>query len=321
MNRKLLAVVVSGALAVPMAAQAVDFSVSGHIARAIVVTNDDGDTEVSHEDAGASGSRFRMTGSSDLDAGITAGVQLEYGVGDGGGAPTNRHTNLYFSGDFGKVTMGHQAPATNGTNYLSFSENAALGGVEIGCDYCDADFVKTYTTSRASGVRYDTPGFGPASVAVWSDTDKDWDTRLYASGDAGVGGYQFNIGYSDVGGTEAITIGGAVKLENGGHADVAWGKTNEDDSDYVNVGAGYNAGSSSVAVNWYTSDVSGGGSALSFGVGHNLGGGVQVFASYMHLDFEDDVNNQRDRDGDEMKEDLEMDNEGLFVVGARVQFN
>ena len=36
MERKLIAAAVSGALALPMAAQAVEFSVSGHINRAII---------------------------------------------------------------------------------------------------------------------------------------------------------------------------------------------------------------------------------------------------------------------------------------------
>ena len=36
MERKLIAVAVSSALALPMAAQAVEFAVSGHIARALV---------------------------------------------------------------------------------------------------------------------------------------------------------------------------------------------------------------------------------------------------------------------------------------------
>ena len=314
MNRKLLAVVVSGALAVPMAAQAVDFSVSGHIARAIVISDNDGDTNVSHEDAGASGSRFRMTGSSELDSGISAGVQLEYAAGGGtGDTPVVRHSNLYFSGDFGKVTLGQQAPATNGTPYVSYDNHAFLGGVELSCDYCSADFAKSHTVGRDQGIGYGSPNLGPMSINVWSDADDNWDAQAQIAGDAGLGGYKLRASYADVG-TERIIIAGAVGLANGGHANVAYGKTNEDDSNYVNVGVGYNVGTSSVAANYYSSDISGGGSAISFGVGHDMGVGVEVFASYMYLSYDDEENTTDDGV-------LEVDNEGLFVVGARVKFN
>lgn len=312
MNRKLLAVVVSGALVVPMAAQAVDFSVSGHIARAITVTDNDGDNDVSNVDSGASGSRFRMKGSSDLENGITASVNLEYGAGaKGKDSPTLRHANIALGGEFGKLTIGQQSPATDGVPYSNFDNYAFLGGVEISCDYCSADFAASHGGSRNQGVRYDTPAIGPATVGIWSDANDMWDIALRASGDAGVGGYQFKAGYGDdANGTERIIFSGAVGLAMGGHFGVAWGKTNADDSDYLNVGVGYNAGDSSVAANYYTSDISGGGSALSFGVGHSLGSGVEVFASYMYLSYDDDMN-----------DDVAMENEGLFVIGSRMAFN
>ena len=72
MERKLIAVAVSSALALPMAAQAVEFAVSGHINRAIVSidgTGADNDGDLQHRDGRTSPSRFRFTGSEELESG------------------------------------------------------------------------------------------------------------------------------------------------------------------------------------------------------------------------------------------------------------
>lgn len=322
MNRKLLVAVVSGALALPMAAQAVEFSVSGHVGRTMVVMDSDyGNDDVANKDTGASPSRFRMTGSEELDVGVTGGVQLEYGVGDDGGSnPSVRHANVYLSGDFGKLTLGQQSTAMDGIPYSNFDNIAWLGGVENGCDYCDADFIKTYSGGRGEGVRYDTPNIGPATVAVSMDGNDRWDAAVKLAGDAGVGGYQLKVGYTDTGKKEMTAISGAVGLAMGAHVNVAWGQTNDDDSDYVNFGLGYNIGDSSIAATYYTSDIEGGGDSWAVGAGHNLGGGIEIFASYKTVNYDDGINQQRDRDG-KGKKDLTMDDEGLFVIGARVKFN
>ena len=178
MNRKLLVAIVSGVLAAPMAAQVQadeheshthselhehGFSISGHLGRAIVIT-DSGDTDVSHGDMGASPSRFRVTASEELDGGITAGMSLEYGAGNNANAnPNLRQAHIYLSGDFGRLAIGQQSSATDGVAYANFNGAAALGGVEVGCDYCSADFITAYGHGRAEGVKYTTPGIGPAS--------------------------------------------------------------------------------------------------------------------------------------------------------------
>ena len=323
MNRKLLVAVVSGALALPMTAQAVEFSVSGHVGRVMVVMDSEGGSDdVANKDTGASPSRFRMTGSEELDSGVTAGVQLEYGAGDDGGSnPAVRHANVYLSGAFGKLVLGQQSRATDGIPYSNFDNIAWLGGVEVGCDYCDADFIQTYSGSRGEGVRYDTPNIGPATIAFSADGNDRWDAAVKLAGDTGAGGYQIKAGYTDDDGTRKTTISGAVGLAMGAHANVAWGKTNDDDSDYMNFGVGYNIGDSSIAATYYTSDIEGGGNSWAVGAGHNLGGGMEIFVSYKTVNYDDGINHERDRDGDKMKEDLMMDEEGLLVIGARVAFN
>ena len=82
MERKLIAAAVSSALALPMAAQAVELSVSGHVNRAVISVDGAGnDGDLQFVDANPSESRVRFVGSEELDSGITVGVNLEVGLG------------------------------------------------------------------------------------------------------------------------------------------------------------------------------------------------------------------------------------------------
>ncbi|MDX1489510.1 MAG: porin, partial [Acidiferrobacterales bacterium] len=78
MNKKLLAVAVSSALAVPMAAQAVKYKLSGQINRAVVFIDDDVASDVHHNDNISSGTRWRMTGSEDIGNGMKVGFNWEW---------------------------------------------------------------------------------------------------------------------------------------------------------------------------------------------------------------------------------------------------
>ena len=392
MNRKLLAAVVSGAMALPMAAQVQademevkphshpatyehdhemegedgvmmvaplhaheheshpaaehghdalhghSVSISGHIGRVLIISDSSSDDDVAHSDLGASPSRFNLTASNDIGGGLTGGFALEYGAlgkvdscdgatceksadaakeatADAGrtGVPNLRQAHIYVSGGFGRLALGQQSPATDGIAYANFNGTAALGGVEVGCDYCSADFVTAYSGSRAEGVKYTTPAIGAASFEVWSDSNDKWDSKATLAGDTGGGRYQFQAGYGDDNGSERTVASGAVGIANGAHANFAWGKTNAEDSSFLNLGVGYSVGATSVAANYYTSDIKGGGNAVSVGVGHDLADNFTIFASYMHLQYDDDVNNTADGD-------IATDNEGLFVIGTRLGF-
>ena len=73
MERKLIAVAVSTALGLPLAANAVELAVSGQVNRAVVIIDQDGndnDGNVQHLDGPGSGSRLpssRAAGSSTTD--------------------------------------------------------------------------------------------------------------------------------------------------------------------------------------------------------------------------------------------------------------
>ena len=78
MNKKILAVAVSSALAAPMAAHAVKYKLSGQVNRAIVYTDDGEGSDVQFIDNGSSGTRWRMKGSEDIGNGMKVGFNWEW---------------------------------------------------------------------------------------------------------------------------------------------------------------------------------------------------------------------------------------------------
>lgn len=312
MNRKLLAFIASGALALPMAAQAADVSVSGHINRALLFGDDvitGADNDVKHSDGGASPSRFRMTGSEELDGGMTAGVNLEYGVGAAGGDnPGLRHSAVYLSGGFGKLTLGQTSPASDGVAYSNFDNYAWAAGIEIGCDFCSG--LPTYQAGRTQVVRYDTSSLGPATVGVSADGNDFFDAALRVEGDAGAGKYQFKAGYGNTDDKQKdFAMSGAFGLANGSHFNAAWGQRDPEASEklsYWHIGLGHNFGDSSVAATYTDHEDKGGTKSWGIGVGHGMGG-VEFYAGYKNLSYDMETADQMDH--------------GFFVVGSRVKFN
>ena len=85
MNKKILAVAVSSALAAPMAAHAVKYKLSGQVNRAIVYTDDGEGSDVQFIDNGSSGTRWRMKGSEDIGNGMKVGFNWEWQRSSNGG--------------------------------------------------------------------------------------------------------------------------------------------------------------------------------------------------------------------------------------------
>ena len=218
MERKLIAAAVSGALVLPMAAQAVEFSVSGHINRAILSVDGGGpegkpdanDGDVQHVDANASQTRFRFTGSEELENGMTAGVNLEYGgIGQTtatGWSINARHANVYLTTAGGKISVGHTSAATDGMAHARLGGPSWLGGVTNWCSfYGHRGAGKTTATAgpacesndggRHSVLKYDTPAIGPASISVSTGNNDYFDIRLTIAGSMGDAGYDFRIGH------------------------------------------------------------------------------------------------------------------------------
>jgi len=212
MNKKLLAVAISSALAAPMAAQAIEASLSGHVNRAITFVDDGQASDWSSVDGMASQSRLRVVGSGDLGmGGMKVGTVMERGFtsnrssgvtikgrnGNTGGGDLNpnlRHSRLWFSGSWGKVTMGHGSGAYDGTAYFADQGGSVfLAGIENG------------TATHAGGVAFRTGGGATARGAAPGTF----------SGTFGAG----NTVTTTANAGAAITVGGAFQTYDGGRYD------------------------------------------------------------------------------------------------------
>lgn len=341
MNRKLLVAAVSGALIMPMAAQAVDIAASGHINRALVFSDHSGAADPAHVDGGSSPSRFRFTGSEDLDSGLTVGVNLEYAVWSGDVAapdpaattylgsyesqhaknaaaptirPSMRHAAVNIGGAFGAVHLGQTAPATHLIGHANFDNHAWLSGTELGCDFCPAGGAAefggpafAYGQSRQPIVKYDTPSIGPVALSVSGDGDDLWDVAVRANGEGSGVSYKLHAGYTDRDTETILAAAGAIGFSQGSHFNIAMAQRDPDageDTEWLHLGIGHNVGDTSVAATFTDSTTGGGGQAWGAGVGHALGGGTVLYAGYKHLNFDD------------AQEDY-----GFFVVGSRITFN
>ena len=203
MERKLIAAAVTSALALPLAAQAVEFSVSGHVNRSIVSvdgggenkpgTPDDYDGDVEHIEGNMSPSRFRITGSEELENGMTAGVNFEAGVD----SYTVRHSNVYLNTAGGKISIGHTSAAADGMAHANLGGPSWMAGVTNYCAWgvSNAAVCSANDGGRHSVLRYDTPSIGPASIAVSTGNNDYFDIKLSIAGSMGDAGYDFRIGH------------------------------------------------------------------------------------------------------------------------------
>jgi len=216
MNKKVLAVAVSSALATPMAAHAVKYKLSGQINRAAVYQNDGDRSDIQFVDNISSGTRWRLTGSEDIGSGNKVGFNWEWqnsqnpsnggapiGSADFGESETMRKAEVWFSGGWGKVSLGQGDGAGNGTTEVDLSDTwnvaytgrSSFGGAvawrtnaggtipngsptfaidpDTGLPTPStaslthgATFSHFDAFSRYDRIRYDTPALGPVTIAL-----------------------------------------------------------------------------------------------------------------------------------------------------------
>ena len=309
MDKNLIAVAVSSALALPMAAQAVEFSVSGHINRAIISVDGAGsanDGDLQHVDANSSETRFRFTGSEEVSGGMTAGVQLELG------RPGNwrtRHANVSLSSAGGKLTIGQGSEATDGMAHADLGGASWLGGATNWCSYASAGpACPSNDGNRTQVLRYDTPAIGPASIAVSTGNDDFWDAKLAIAGSMGDAGYDVRVGhigkYGENQGNRTVASAG-FGFGQGTTVALAWSQNKTaDNHEYQYIKLDHSYGDGSIGVYYKRGeDDNTEGSLWGIAIGHSLGGGATAYAGYRQMseDNEDDVD--------------------LIVAGLRVAFN
>jgi hypothetical protein len=324
MERKLITVAVATALGLPMAAVAVEGSVSGHVNMAIVKV-DDGDATIT--DANGSETRFRFTGSEELDNGLTAGVTLEVGAsggrysnstggttgaeaGDGTGGKSDlrvRHANVSLSSAAGTLTIGQQNTPADAVQYADVG-STWIAGATNWCSYGIGGGAACVNneTGRKRAVRYDAPSIGPVSLGVAVGNDDYWDAAAQISGSAGDAGYNLRVGYNGQDGNEDLMAGASVTVGSTGVA-VNWtdGEDANGDNDSVFFKLDQSYGDGSVAVYYKQGENSTGeGDQWGLAVAHSLGGGATAYAGYRMVD-----------------NDADADSIDGFLAGLRVTFN
>ncbi len=261
MNKKVLAVAVSSALAAPMAAHAVKYKLSGQINRAAVYQNDGENSDIQFVDNGASGTRWRMTGSEEIGNGMKVGFNWEWqrssnpgtaAIGtDGDRAASNnlRKAEVWFSGGWGKVSLGQGDGAGNGATEVDLSDTwnvayvvqdtmgsniawrTSAGGTLPGATTTAPGTVgtavvpvattapltygttyKTYDAfSRYDRIRYDSPALGPVTLSVSAGARDKYEAAARWS--QGIGGGQISAalfyGTHSAGGIDN-TYGGSI---------------------------------------------------------------------------------------------------------------
>ena len=332
MERKLIAAAVSSALALPMAAQAVELSVSGHVNRAIVsVDGADNDGSLQFKDSNASESRVRFVGSEELESGITVGVNLEVAFGSdtngyGGKVEVDpdadsgfkssssdlrvRHKNVYLMTPGGKLTLGQTQTTSDNVPFASLNGPSWLAGVTNWCSFAShGNACQSNSKGRQRVLRYDSPAMGPATIAASMGEDDYWDAMVKMAGSAGDTSYDLRFGYigdNDKEDDDRLTFSGAVGFAQGTAVTLGWGQHNIDGADasftYLAVDQSYGDGSIGA---YYKRGESGAteGSLWGIGLGHSLGGGATAYAGFrnMEADGDDDVT--------------------LVLAGMRVTFN
>ena len=295
MNRKLLVAVVSGALALPLAASVqADATVYGNLRYGVSVADDGMPGSDNMWTLGANrGSRFGIKGSMEAGEGVTAGFQIERNLNADLSA---RHHNVYLSGAFGTLKFGRQgAPYYSATTW---DGSQTLGGLT------DFDPVMTGGSSRATGVSYASNLGGPFSFHVLlgsgeggADTSGEGADHINAGASLAAGPVNLSVGYRDdkdmserVGGT----VGGSV-------ASISWkvgADTGTDscgpncDDDRFGFHVGYAVGSGNAYVQFSDldsdqdmNDTNG----WVFGYSHVLADNVVVYAEHGTTDSMDEM--------------------------------
>jgi predicted porin len=363
MNKKLLTVAIAGAMAAPMSAQAVKYKLSGQVNRAMVFMDDGVQSDIRSVDNIASGTRFRLRGSEDMGNGMKVGFYWELQTSSNpssgarpdqnsdGNQNTNniRQANVWFSGNWGKLSLGQLDGAANGASEADLSGVAisgvysgrtsftgginwrtsgggGVGGLAAGDTSSNFDGF-----SRYDGVRYDSPALGPVTVSVSMGNDNKWDAAARVNTALGGGQISGALFYGE--NDQAPTGDGGVDGRYGGSLSYLFSQgtnvtfayaINENevagapDESNWNIKLGHKWGPHAVAAQYGITDDLGaiGNEDTGYSIGYVYSMkkvNTELYASYMHQEL--DVNTARSGLPGNV-EDIDV-----FVVGARVKFN
>ncbi len=223
-SRLVLTSAVVLALGTATSAQAVDFTISGQVSRAILIPDDAAGSEVQHVDNNASGSRIRVKAKQDIGNGMKMGARYELQLQENKGNAVNggslkeeanstldvRYSDIWVSGGFGKLSLGKGDGASNGTTEVDMSGTYMpapanmmdmLGGLKYKPDETfippgetkektiEYKLGKVYEMfdgySRNNRLRYDSPKMSGLSLALSSAQGNSIEIALRYSGEIG----------------------------------------------------------------------------------------------------------------------------------------
>jgi len=317
-----------------------EVKLSGQVSRALTYADNGVDDDVLFTDNTNSGTRFRITGKTDALAGITVGFnietqyqdnasdQIDINDSDSSSAFRSRKRELYFSGGFGKFSLGQGDGAANGTTEVDFSGTtiADYSGQDLydGIDFVDAAgnsvvsngqaFDNFDGLSRNDRIRYDSLNYGPVGFAVSAGTDKGEFAARYSQKLNGGSKVGAAIGYvtDDEDDFQQLGLSASYLASNGFNITGAYGERYLNDSPldptnaYIKVGQKFGAHNVSVSYTLSDDQVAAGVEAERINVAYvyHMKKGVELFADY--------ENAQLDVDG--------VEDKNLFSIGSRVKF-
>ncbi len=263
-------------------------SVSGHVNRSIVVSDNGEKTTVSQIDnTNVSGSRFRLVGSAKSES-MTIGVTTELGIQSNGGLGSEtaadttslniRHSFVSVGNDMGTLYVGHTWAADwlatsnsmSGTGDAGYYDGHTIGGENMhaqnntgtGAGPTVGAITANFTGYRKNQIKYVTPSMGGFNAEVgFANQDRGAASIRYSGdfdgtkvvGTAAWGARSNDFIKAEMGGSIAVSLAGGL---NGSVAyskrDLSGNTANAGvkDPEMWGAGIGYTAGASGITA-WY----------------------------------------------------------------------
>jgi len=296
-------------------------------------------------DNSVSGTRVRVKGHGEVNDDLTAGIYYEYqlqsnpsdkidedsldsdGVGGDVGAGdnfSNRNANVWFKGNFGKVTLGQGSGAadgsaeadSSGTTVVQYVGSSAdlLGSMGYGESGVTVGDARSWFDGlgRNDNIRYDAAIEKFSFAGSYGNGDKVELAARYKQDNLEVRTAVWNTNDSTDDSITGYAISGTWLLESGFNLSGTYSGNDDDDGDsdeptniYAKVG--YKTGNNAFGIDWSeTRDLGAGdGSSASVAWVNQLMAGVEIYASY-RVESLDDVSGEDDIDA--------------LIGGARIKF-
>ncbi|MCP4765087.1 MAG: porin [Gammaproteobacteria bacterium] len=305
----------SALILLPSAAQAVEVSMSGQVNRLLMNVDNGVDSGVVHADNSVSGTRWRLKGDGELDNGMTAGLVYETqlqsnpsseitadtldsdGIGGNVGSGDYFSTRLayvWLKGNFGKVAMGQNSGAADGsaevdnsgTTVIQYSGSSAdlLGSMVYGNTGVTVGVARTNfdALSRYDNLRYDAGIQNFTLAASIGNGDKFGASVRYAIENFGFmfGTWDENDNGSGIAGN---SMSASWVADNGFNLTGAYGSDDrEGDPENFYFKVGYIMGDHAFGIDWGETRDFGPNDASSYSIAWvgSMMQGVEFYASY-----------------------------------------